>query len=489
MQSTHTEAWLRSLYYVLLILLLLYFFYVIYQDQRKNDLVESEVSDIINENKEENQEDISIPATPIRTPARFEYQKISTTNLRLVSPSRIDFSEVNSTVTLKDLQRAIQDESFINQYRESIRSGFQIKLKRYVKILQETISELKAIDKGTNSIVAVHDTNLNRLKKTKSEIEEVILAVKKKLTELNNESVLKGLKEAIYDRDKGIESLIGREEVKDFLAVQIISFAQNSKIFFNNFQNIIIFGKSGVGKTKLAETIGFVYSKSGILARQKVKLTTSESFKSSYVNEAASLTKSLIYQNLEQVLFCDEIYALLPPKSIFGRGIDHGEEAVSQLVNDLDKLIGLTIFIGAGYKDQVKDRFLDSNEGLQRRFSNQIELTDYDSKQLTDIFIKFVRTSSPDLLISSADASYIFTIIDYLYIKDKDIFEKQAGDVLNLSQFFLRTLYSSKNRKWTPGDLKVNASVCIDGFNAWLKSKNKPVLTYSKDIPKIAEVC
>ena len=195
----------------------------------------------------------------------------------------------------------------------------------------------------------------------------------------------------LYNKKKGFASLVGREEIKDKLASQIYVFCRNPKIFFNNFQNFVIYGKSGVGKTKLTETMAYIYCKSGILIREKYRCVTTQDFKSPYVNESAKLTREIFLSTLEGVLLVDEAYAWIPEGKGLFKMADHGEESLTEAVNFWDKNIGLSITCLAGYKDKLQV-VLDANEGIDRPSPDKITLEDYTSEQLTHMLIQVLFT-------------------------------------------------------------------------------------------------
>ena len=205
--------------------------------------------------------------------------------------------------------------------------------------------------------------------------------------------------------------------------------------------------------------------------RRKVRNVTKQEFTSSYVNESAQLTRELLMSTLEGVLFVDEAYDLCPPTSTLGRGVDHGHEAITELVNFLDKNMGLSIVIAAGYEDEMEERFMGANQGLSRRFPHQIRLKNYDPKQLTDILLKFLSEYTDTIKIGNIEAGYIYTVIDFLHTNVEDIFSKQAGDMLNLSNDIVRSIYGSVTRRWSKTDHRNNALMLLTGFNDHLRGK------------------
>ena len=52
----------------------------------------------------------------------------------------------------------------------------------------------------------------------------------------------------------------------------------------------------------------------------------------------------------------------------------------------ITELSGIVCVIAAGYEEEMKTRFLGANQGLRRRFQNQIVLSNYTSEKLVNIF-------------------------------------------------------------------------------------------------------
>jgi stage V sporulation protein K len=300
---------------------------------------------------------------------------------------------------------------------------------------------------------------------TISQINLLLSEIKKRETSITIDSTRQGLISALTDKDNGIDSLTGRAEIKDFLALQLYTFAQNPRIFFSNFQNMAIYGSSGVGKTKLAQVIGHVYASSGILVRNHVHVVTKQSMTTAYVNESAKMTRKLLLANLESVVFVDEAYDMSPPPTIFGNGIDHGHEAITEMVNFIDKMKGLSIIIVAGYEDEMETRFMKANEGLLRRFPHKLILKPYDSKELTDILVKFLVSTCPEIKFTEKNGNYLYTAISYINKQHPDIFKNQAGSMENLSGYISRAIYGSPGKKW-PQDAELILLAGINGFLA-----------------------
>lgn len=381
-------------------------------------------------------------------------------------------NQTKSVITYADFKKIALEPEFINTLTTALEVSFKDKKIIYQKKLKEIEVDLgRAGGGGGMGGLLNHDTRLQRLTKQREELYRILKSIEAREKTLTVKEVRTNLFQAIHHRTKGIESLIGRDHIKDFLALQIYSFSRNPKSFYSTFQNLAIYGPSGVGKTKVAETIAYVFACSGILVRQKIRNVTKHEFTSSYVNEAAGLTRELLNSTLEGVLFVDEAYDLTPANGLLGRMYDHGNEAITEMVNFLDKYTGLSIVIVAGYEDQMEERFMKANEGLPRRFPYKLRLTSYSSVQLTDILISFMKKSAPELNLTQADANCIYSLVDLISENRPTAFDKQAGDMNILSGDLNRAIYGAFGRKWIPGDEENNAELILDGFNQFLRNK------------------
>jgi len=383
-----------------------------------------------------------------------------------------DIEMKNNIFNCEDLKKIYKDHDFLSSYRSALKFSFNEKIKIYQEKLNECNRDIKLQEAKNNSaatLYAQHDVTLERLKREHVEYVSIISILEHRLRNNTISNIKKNFELIIYHPNKGFKSLIGRTEVKDFLALQIYTFCQNPRVFFRNFQNILITGKSGIGKTKLAKTLGYIYSKSGILARNKFRAITSQDLTTKYVNDSAHITREYLMSCLEGILFIDEAYQL-GASSFMDMGSSHNSEAITEMVNFLDKNVGLSVVAAAGYRKEM-NKFKNANKGLERRFPNDIHLKKYNSRQLTDILIKFLKNTNPDIFISQDDANTLYTLIDYLYEEDKKIFDKQAGDMQNLSNYLSRAIYGNNKRTWKNNSTKNNSILLLDGIQTYLKPK------------------
>lgn len=372
-------------------------------------------------------------------------------------------NEVDNTKTI-DFETFVQITTtgeFIKLFKKSLMISYNEKIVIYNNHLKKTKS-----NQTTKTSMFDHDSNQDRNEKQIKEIEKILNTLKLRMKNITEEKIRSDFKDIINNEINGFASLVGRGDVKNMLAQRIYTFAKNPLVFIKGFQNMAIYGKSGVGKTKLAETIGYIYAKTGILVRRKFRKVSKTDFTSSFVDESSSLTRGVVLSCLEGVLFVDEAYGLTPQKTLWG-GNNHKDEAITELVNILDTYKGLGIVMVGGYEDLMEKQFMTSNEGMKRRFPTVIRLKDYNSENLTDMLIDFIRDSSPEMEINQEDANYIFSVVDTL--NEKHIFDRQAGDMQNMAGEITNALYGSL---FTWGSSSEdNKHIINSGVGEFLKNK------------------
>lgn len=359
-----------------------------------------------------------------------------------------------------------KSENFVILFERSLKKSYAEKIRIYGTILKQLKSNV-----GKGGGMFDLDSNQTRIQGQIKEVEKIMGVLTYRIKNITKLKIKSDMNDIINNTKHGLASLIGREDVKDIIVQKIYTFAKNPAVFYKGFQNIAIYGKSGVGKTKLAETIGYVFAKTGILARRKFRKVSKQEFTSPYIDESASLTRGIVMSCLEGVLFIDEAYGLTPGGGNFFGGNNHKDEAITELVNALDLYKGLSITIVGGYENKMEQNFMKSNEGMKRRFPSIIRLQDYNAEQLTNMLMDFISDSSPDLDINEVDANYIYTLV--LGLNKRGVFTKQAGDMQNLANDITTSIYGS-TLSWGL-DPDSNKKIVSAAFSRFLNNKNVKV--------------
>lgn len=139
-------------------------------------------------------------------------------------------------------------------------------------------------------------------------------------------------------------------------------------------------GNPGTGKTTVARIVANIYKELGVLKKGHLVETDRAGLIAEYVGQTAVKTNKIIDSALDGVLFIDEAYALAE-----GGSQDYGGEAIATLLKRMEDDRERLVVIVAGYTENMKN-FINSNPGLQSRFTRYIEFPDYSAEDLMQIF-------------------------------------------------------------------------------------------------------
>ena len=185
-----------------------------------------------------------------------------------------------------------------------------------------------------------------------------------------------------------LNNMIGMNSLKDNIVDQILYFSQDLMLDSEgDFMHTVIYGPPGTGKTEIAKIIGKLYSKLGILKKNKFIKATRSDMIAGYLGQTAIKTKELIKDSLGGVLFIDEAYALGNSE---GRD-SFSKEAIDTLCEALSDYKDNLMVIIAGYEEELNKCFFNYNKGLDSRFTWRFKTDDYSTSELRQIFEKKIK--------------------------------------------------------------------------------------------------
>lgn len=149
-------------------------------------------------------------------------------------------------------------------------------------------------------------------------------------------------------------------------------------------------------------------------------------------------------------MFIDEAYTLKPENT----GRDFGQEAIDTLLKRMEDYRDRLVVIVAGYPDEMS-RFIESNPGLQSRFTRYFTFEDYQPEELLLIFEKICQSHHYQIN-SNAKKTLLNEFTDLYQNRDKNfgngrlvrnIFEKtlekqaaRLAKLTNLNKDMLMTI-------------------------------------------------
>ena len=186
----------------------------------------------------------------------------------------------------------------------------------------------------------------------------------------------------------------------------------------------------------MARIVARIYKDLGILKSGHTVETDRSGLVAKYMGQTALKTNEIVDSALNGVLFIDEAYALVPED---GNGSDYGQEAISTLLKRMEDDRDRLVVIIAGYKNEMK-RFIDSNPGLQSRFTRYIDFPDYTADELTEICKKQMKKNQ--YTMNKETEAYVRARMKYV-VEHKD---RNFGNARYSRNLFEKAIQHQANR-------------------------------------------
>ncbi|HAS47408.1 MAG TPA: AAA family ATPase [Microscillaceae bacterium] len=194
-----------------------------------------------------------------------------------------------------------------------------------------------------------------------------------------------------------LRGMIGLKSVKELVQSIVNRIRYNQKLIQKAIidkgdqisLHLVFTGNPGTGKTTVARIIGKTFKALGVVKKGHVVEVQRADLVAGYVGQTAIKTREVIETALDGILFIDEAYTLTR-SSGGGDTTDYGQEAVNTLLAMMENHRDRLVVIAAGYPEEMK-QFIESNPGLQSRFTNYLQFEDYVVDDLWLIFQKIAQ--------------------------------------------------------------------------------------------------
>ena len=180
---------------------------------------------------------------------------------------------------------------------------------------------------------------------------------------------LVGLK-AVKNRVREISSVLLFDRIREIQELPVL----------NSSLHMAFTGRTGTGKTSVAEKIALVLRNLGYLTKGHLTNVTREDLVGQYVGHTAPKTKEQLQKARGGILFIDEAYQLYKPDN----ERDYGAEAVELLLQIMENQRDDLIIIFSGAKEKL-EIFFNSNPGVSSRIGNHVNFQDYKTDELVEI--------------------------------------------------------------------------------------------------------
>ena len=269
-----------------------------------------------------------------------------------------------------------------------------------------------------------------------------------------------------------LNKLVGLEKIKKQIVDIILFYALKLDNINHDLLHTVIEGEPGTGKTELAEKIGKIYLKLGILKNDVFKKVKRSDLIAGYLGQTAIKTARLIEECKGGVLFIDEAYSLGNSEGKDGKD-SFSKECIDVLNQSLTENKNNFVCIIAGYKEDLEKSFFSYNSGLERRFPIRFSIDKYSDEELSKIFIKKVKENEWDI---AADKLLEFIKKNRIYFKfnggDMEILFAKCK-ISHSKQLLL--IEEKKKKVITDDDIENGLKIYLDNPNIKNRDEKKGV--------------
>lgn len=189
------------------------------------------------------------------------------------------------------------------------------------------------------------------------------------------------------------------KEIADYIKVERAKAEAMGKKFQGVVDHYLFVGNPGTGKTTVARIMGNIFYSLGVLPSNRLLEVTRKDLVEGYVGQTATKTARVVKRAVGGVFFIDEAYSLM--------GDNFGQEATNTILPMLLDYKGKMVCIAAGYPREIR-QWIDTNSGLESRFTKVINFEDYNPDELAQIFRMKVKKDKLTLTPEAENAMRVY---------------------------------------------------------------------------------
>ncbi|WP_044640339.1 AAA family ATPase [Risungbinella massiliensis] len=205
---------------------------------------------------------------------------------------------------------------------------------------------------------------------------------------------------------KELNSMVGLNKVKnsmsDLMKFLSIEHKKREKGFIVDRPNIhmIFDGSPGTGKTTVARIIAKILRSIGWLSNGHLIEVSRSDLVGEYLGQTAPKVRDAVNRARGGILFIDEAYSLAQDK--------FGQEAVNELIKEMEDKRDELVIILAGYKDHI-DKLMDTNPGFRSRIPYRFHFHDYSHEEIFTILTNSLKKNH--LLLNAENEQLISQLL------------------------------------------------------------------------------
>ncbi len=199
--------------------------------------------------------------------------------------------------------------------------------------------------------------------------------------------------------------------------------------------HFVFTGNPGTGKTTVGRILANVFKSLGLLSKGQLVEADSSKLVAGYTGQTGMKTNELIDTAMGGVLFIDEAYTLSSGSNATG----FGKEAIDTLLKRMEDDRGKFLVIAAGYSNEMRE-FVNTNPGLQSRFTKYINFDDYTAGEMKTIFLGMLKKKEMEMDPDSDDE------LDKFFKALYDSRDKNFGNAREVRNIFEKALQRQSTR-------------------------------------------